>query len=105
MGDSARRSGEMMSHFLTPFALSLSKPVLSACKAVEGGRPFLLTSTRKISPSTSHGQTVLIIGVALSPVAPCNPPSSWPPGRPSPRRPSCATLPPPTPSHPAPPTQ
>lgn len=49
---------------LSPFALSLSKPVLSACKAVEEGRSFFATSHDKNGASTSSGQTA--VGAAQS---------------------------------------
>src|SRR3546814_3693065 len=43
----------------TPFVLSLSKAILSACKAVEGHRPSCCDVKRKDGPSTSSGRTVL----------------------------------------------
>src|SRR3546814_995013 len=40
--------------YLAPFALSLSKPVLSACKAVEGGRSSLGAGRRTVLRQAQH---------------------------------------------------
>src|SRR3546814_12387786 len=40
--------------YLAPFARSLSKPVLSACKAVEGGRSSLGAGRRTVLRQAQH---------------------------------------------------
>ena len=51
--------------FPEPFALSLSKPVLSACKAVEGGRPASLPYTPALS-GADHARAFLGVQTGCS---------------------------------------
>src|SRR3546814_6023954 len=65
------RAADILCHRLAPYpsALSLSKPVLSACKAVEGGRSFFQRRGRKNGASTSSARTEVKTSLGARPLA------------------------------------